>query len=496
MQHEKAASTRESEVTGRMSRRDFIMKSLAAGGVLAVGSTAAALVGGKPPISKRPNIVFILADDMGINDVSVYGQKHFSTPNIDKLAAEGLRFTDAYAGAPICSPSRCTLLTGLNSGHSRIRGNMALAGGILGHKGKEPVRRANLMPQDKTVADYLRAQGYHTGLMGKWHLDGYDPTATPVEHGFDEFKGWLIQDDASQGYYPTDRFHNKEVVHYPQNEEGRRGLYETEICIADSCDFIRRNAAKPFFLYLGFNNPHSPYVSPTVAAVAGKDWTYDEKIYASMIGFMDDGIGQVMQTLKDAGLDEDTIVFFASDNGPRSEPTVQQTTVVNFFDSNGSYRGYKRDLYEGGIREPFVVRWPGRVTAGEMTDVPIYFPDFLPTAVALAGGTSPEVSDGIDLTAVILHGRKPAERFLYWETFEPAFWQAARWGRWKAVRPHRDSPLELYDLTNDVSEKHDVSSSHASVVRQFEEYLKTARSESENWPVEGKAALSASVTNE
>ena len=471
-----------------MTRRGFVRMSLAA--------SSAVLTAAQLPEPKRPNILFILADDMGINDSSVYGQTKFATPNVDRLAAEGMRFTDAYAGAPICSPSRCTLMTGLNTGHSRIRGNMALAGGIVGHKGKEVVRRANLLPEDKTVADYLRAAGYRTGLMGKWHLDGYDPGATPVDHGFDEFKGWLIQDDDSQGYFPTTRYHNKEKVLIHENDNGKRGLYETEICIGDSCDFIRRNASQPFYLYLAFNNPHSPYEVPTVAPFAGEAWSHDEQVYASMIRFMDDGVGQVMQTLKDLGLDEKTIVFFASDNGPRSEPTVQQTTVINFFDSNGIYRGYKRDLYEGGIRDPFIVRWPGHVARGATSNVPISFPDFLPTALSLAQLPVPKGIDGIDLTPTILHDRKPTERFLYWETYEPAFWQAARWGRWKAVRPHQVAALELYDLSTDIGEKHDVAHANPAIVKKFEEYLKTARVESVNWPVNGSIVPENSVTEE
>jgi len=489
-----SAENSEMKVEEPLTRRTFVLKSLAAASALA--AAPAGLKALNASGSRPPNIVFILADDMGVNDSSIYGQRKFSTPNVDRLAADGLRFTDAYAGAPICSPSRCTLLTGLHTGHSRIRGNMALAGGIVGNKGKEIVRRANLLPEDKTVANYLHDAGYYTGLMGKWHLDGYDPGATPVDHGFDEFKGWLIQDGASQGYFPTERIHNKKVIHFPENEEGRRGLYETEVCIADSCEFIRSNAEKPFFLYLGFNNPHSPYVSPTVAAFAGKTWTYDEKIYASMIAFLDDGVGQVMQTIKDAGLDDNTIVFFASDNGPRSEPTVQQTTVVNFFDSNGIFRGYKRELYEGGIREPFIVRWPGHIRSGTTTNVPIYFPDFLPTALALAGAPEPSGGDGIDITPVILHNRKPEERFLYWETFEPAFWQAARYGKWKAVRPRLGALLEIYDLSEDPSEKKDIASANPAIVAEFERFLRNARTESVNWPVDKQVAANDRVTNE
>ena len=460
-----------------LSRRSFVKLSLAA-------TTSTAAFGAVAPAKKRPNIVFILADDLGINDVSAYGQKKFKTPHVDQLSAEGMRFTDAYAGAPICAPSRSTLMTGLNTGHTRVRGNFALAGGHVGHKGAEEVRRANITPADRTVADYLQRAGYHTGLMGKWHLDGYDPGATPTDHGFDEFRGWLIQNGKSQGYFPTERYDGKQVVAIHENDADRKGRYETELCVEDSCHFIRRNAAKPFFLYLAFSNPHSPYISPTLGSAAGEPWDRDEKTYASMIEFMDEGVGSVLRTLKENGLEENTIVFFASDNGPRSEPTEQQTKVVNFFNSNGIYRGYKRDLYEGGVREPFIVRWPGEVAAGSTSHTPIYFPDFLPTAVSVAGGAVPAETDGVDLTSVLRQRPGQKDRFLYWETYEPEFRQAVRWGRWKAIRLTRKGPLALYDLQVDVSEKNNIAEAQPKIVAEIERYLQTARSNSAEYPLD------------
>jgi arylsulfatase A-like enzyme len=474
-----------------ISRRGFLELALAASAGVAWASE------NSPGASRRPNIVFILADDLGIHDVSCYGQSRFQTPHIDRMASEGMRFTDAYAGAPVCGPSRSTLMTGLNTGHTRVRANFALAEGHVGYKGKEQIRRANLLPEDRTVADLMRRSGYHTGLVGKWHLDGYDPDATPVEHGFDEFQGWLTSNGKSQGYFPVERYDGKKVRRIAENEQDRHGLYETEMCIEEASDFIRRNAEAPFFLYLAFNNPHSPYVTPTLGSAAGEPWTRDEKIYASMVEFMDQGVGAVMRTLKETGLDEDTIIFFASDNGPRSEPTKQQTEVVNFFNSNGIYRGYKRDLYEGGIREPFIVRWPGKIAAGSESHEPVYFPDFLPTAVQIAQGPAADKTDGADLMPILRQRTKHlGERFIYWETYEPEFRQAVRWGKWKAVRLKLGGPLELYNLEADVSEKHEVAAQNPLVVRRIEEYLRTAHTDSPEYPVYRMASPAAALLNE
>jgi arylsulfatase A-like enzyme len=210
-----------------------------------------------------------------------------------------------------------------------------------------------------------------------------------------------------------------------------------------------------------------------------------------MVEFMDQGVGSVMRTLKETGLDGNTVVFFASDNGPRSEPTAQQTRVINFFNSNGIYRGYKRDLYEGGIREPFIVRWPGRIQAGSTCSEPVYFPDFLPTALELAG-TKSEPTDGVDLTGLLLrHNQKLNERFLYWETYEPEFRQAVRWGRWKAVRLTRRGTLELYDLQSDVSEKKNVAATNPQIVARIEDYLRTARADSAEYPLNATSAANA-----
>jgi arylsulfatase A-like enzyme len=469
-----------------MIRREFIASALAA---IAAASTAA--VAAPLPGARRPNIIFILADDMGYGDTAIYGQRRIATPNIDRLARGGMRFTQAYAGAPVCGPSRCSLMTGMHTGHARIRDNTALAGGKLGTKGKSKQlwRRPNLLPDDKTVAQYLKGAGYRTGLMGKWHLDGFDTKATPIQFGFDEFKGWLTPLETTHGYWPAQRVHGDILVDIPENANGRQGRYDTTMITDDALDFIERHKAAPFFLYAAYNSPHSPFTAPDFGPYADRaDWSDDEKTYAAMIHYLDAGIGRLLDKLASAGLDQDTVVFFASDNGPRSEPTAQQTRMADFFDSNGGLTGYKRDMYEGGIRTPWIVQWPGKIAAGAVSDVPVYFPDFLPTALDLAGAPR-EKSDGVSLRPFLADPQRAAgERFLYWEFYDPEFRQVARWGKWKALRLKRGGPLELYDLSRDPKESRNLAAQHPDIVKHMADGMAREHVASVEYPDPAPAA--------
>jgi arylsulfatase A-like enzyme len=436
------------------------------------------------PESPRPNILFILVDDMGYGDLSCYGQELFETPNIDKLALEGMRFTSSYAGCTVCAPSRSVLMTGQHTGHTRIRGNMCPVGGSIGFKGNRQVRRVSLSDEDLTVAQVLQKAGYRTGLVGKWHLGAYDSLAGPMNRGFDEFYGWLIRVAQSHGYYPSRIFRDHELIDVPGNQDGNQGSYSTDMYTDEAISCMTNNRDHPFFLYLSYNNPHSPLLVPDLGPYENEDWTDDAKVYAAMIHRLDQNISRIMQTLKDLGIDENTIVFFCSDNGPRSEPTIQQTAVVEFFDSNGPLRGYKRDMYEGGIRIPMIVRWPGKISPGSESDLPCYFADILPTLADLAETGKPENIDGISLLPEMLSEEyEPADRFLYWEFFEGGFQQAVRWNQWKAIRPGRGDSIELYNIENDLSETRNVAADHPEVLIRIEEFLKTARTESENWPL-------------
>jgi len=438
--------------------------------------------------SERPNVVFILADDLGYADVGVYGQQLIQTPHIDQLGKEGTIFTDFYAGAPVCSPSRSVLLTGLNTGHTTIRGNATIQGGKVGKKGKSTVHRANLSEQDFTIGDLMRQSGYTTALMGKWHLDGYDTLATPLQRGFDEFSGWLISypETYASTYWPEKRYRNGKLIDIPQNKGGKKGYYETSLCTDEALDFLSRQkgSKKPFFLMVDYNNPHSPLDAPNVDGYQDKDWSQDSKTYAAMVSVLDQSVEKIKQYLIQSGLDKNTIVIFCSDNGPRSEPTPQLSAVADFFDSNGQLTGYKRDVYEGGIRVPFIAWSPRYVKPGELNHVPGYFADIMPTLGDIASSKVAYKTDGTSLYPQI-KGKQDAEsRFLYWEFFEKGFEQAVRYGNWKAVK--RKGKIELYDLSKDISEKKDLATEHPELIQQVEEYLKTCRTESPFWPTSGQ----------
>lgn len=469
-------------MTRTISRRDFLHD--AALGAATVTFPFSQLVASVS--DNRPNIIFILADDMGYGDLGCFGQKKFQTPNIDSLAGEGIRFTQCYAGSTICAPSRSVLMTGQHTGHTRVRGNMCIVGGSVGYKGKQQVRRMYLTDEDRTVGHVLQKAGYRTCLVGKWHLDGFNPKAGPMDRGFDEFYGWLISSAETGGYYPAKRFRNRELYDVPGNEKGSRGRYEPDMCTNEAIEFIKNNKDRSFFLYLAYNSPHSPLQVPDLGSYKDKDWPEHIKTYAAMVYGLDQNVGKVIQMLKELRLDDKTIVFFCSDNGPRSEPTAQLTEVADFFDSNGPLRGYKRDLYEGGIRVPMIVRWPGKVPSGKTSDFTWYFADFLPTAGELAGVESPKNIDGISVMPMFLSPSQVASdnRFLYWEFFEGGFQQAVRWRNWKAIRLKQGQSLVLFDISEDLGEQNNVADKHPEVVAQIEEYLKTARTESAEWPLQ------------
>lgn len=427
----------------------------------------------------RPNIIFIMADDLGYADLGCYGQREIRTPHIDRLAAEGTRFTQCYAGSPVCAPSRCVLLTGLHAGHATVRGNHGKhAPRHDGEEGRIPLRT-----EDVTVATLLKRAGYATGITGKWGLGEPGSTGLPNDHGFDEWLGYLNQNHAAD-YYTDYLWRNKERLPIEANRDGGRAVYSADLFAEFSLDFIRRNQSNPFFLYVATTIPHKNFEVPELTPYADKPWPEDAKAFAAMVTRLDTHVGKIMSLLKELDLDEKTFVFFTSDNGSAKG-------WEGVFDSCGPLRDKKFSLYEGGVRCPMIVRRPGMTAPGAVRNAVWYFADFLPTAASLAGATVPETVDGIDV-APLLRGDVSSlpQRFLYWELVQGdtgRLRQAVRWGDWKAVRFGVDQPLELYNLKDDVSETTDVSKLHGDVVTHIEAWLKTARTPSPHWPAADEA---------
>lgn len=440
-------------------------------GVLA-STSAAPQVG-----STRPNILLIQADDLGYGDLSSYGQTHFQTPSLDKLAREGMRFTDYYAGTTVCAPSRASLMTGLHTGHTWIRGNGGNATDV-------PLRE-----QDVTIAMRLRDAGYRTAVIGKWGLGGPDE-GSPARKGFEYSFGFLNQTHAHEQY--TDHlFRNSVSVPVSTSD------YANDSFTSEAAAFIGKDDPKPFFLYLNYTVPHAellvpegsialfrgmfpekPFVNPRADGSGYRSQPTPHAAYAAMITRMDRDIGRLVDLVHARDLDRRTLVLFTSDNGPHVEAGGDPA----FFNSSGGLRGVKRDMYEGGIRVPMIARWIGTVPAARTTHLAAAHWDIFPTLQEVAGL---KVSPGLDGMSILptLRGRsQKAHDFLYWEFHEGGFLQAVRMGPWKAVRTAKDKPLELYNLDTDVAEQHDVAAQHAAVVAKIEAYIKTARVPSARWP--------------
>ena len=431
-------------------------------------------------LPRKPNVIFILADDLGYGDLGCYGQKLIRTPSLDRMAAEGIRFTNCYAGSTVCAPSRCVLMTGLHTGHARVRGNALVP----------------LEPQDVAVAEVLKQAGYATALVGKWGLGEAGSTGIPNRQGFDHFFGYLSQVHA-HNYYPEFLWRNTQQVSLPnvverspRNPLGgvatKRVQYSNDLMADEAAAFVRQHKDRPFFLYLAYTLPHANNEAgkkgmevPDYGPYASQDWPEPEKGRAAMITRLDGYVGRLLAQLTELGLDRQTIVFFSSDNGPHAEGGSNP----QFFRSSGPLQGIKRSLHDGGIRVPMIVRWPGAIEAGRVSDLASAFWDFLPTAAELTGGKTPVGLDGLSVVPTLLgKGKQREHEFLYWEFHEGGSQQAVRTGSWKAVRAWQ-GPIRLYDLRTDLGEDRDVAAQHPEIVAKIEAYLKTARTESEHWPM-------------
>jgi len=418
----------------------------------------------------KPNIVYIMSDELAYYELSCMGNPLLRTPNIDRLAAEGVRFTQALAGCSVCAPTRCTLMTGKHMGHASVRKN----------DGGTPMRA-----DEPTIASMLKQAGYATGGFGKWGCGGRGSTGVPEKHGFDVFVGYYDQVHA-HSFYPAYIVRNSEELVLPGNRGGRSGqTYSHYVIMDEALKFIRENKDRPFFCYLPITPPHGMYdipdTDPAWALFREKPWPEAARRYAAMVKMVDRNVGEVVDLLKELNLDENTIIFFCGDNGghdrfrdgdhPRGlfGPNVNPKT-------GKAFRGSKGNLYEGGLRIPMIVRWPKKIKPRRVSDFLWYFPDVVPTVAELTGTKAPQDIDGISIVPELL-GEEAAGRpqqqheYLYWEFGKQ---RAVRMGDWKAIQPGTNRDWELYDLSTDLGEQNNVAADHGKVLAKMIGFAKEA----------------------
>ncbi len=438
------------------------------------------ILGCQPSDDAPPNFIFIMADDLGYLDLGCYGQSAITTPHLDQMAREGIRFTQFYAGAPVCAPSRSVLMTGQHTGHTTVRGNFGV-GGVRGLGGKEG--RIPLQQEDTTLAELLQAAGYVTAITGKWGLGEPGTTGLPNDQGFDHWLGYLNQNRA-HSHYVDYIWQDRQKYFIPDNQGEVPRTYTHHLFTQFALEFIRSQSDSPvpFFLYIPYLLPHDEYTIPAENRhYQDRDWSEDAKVYASMIRLIDEDVGRIRATLAEAGLAENTLVFFTSDNGAahRWEGSLN---------SCGELRGRKRDVYEGGIRTPMIVSMPGTVPQDVTNTSPAYFADILPTLADLAGVAPSKNIDGISLKQQILDNAPlDLTRPLYWEFANHDGKQALRLGDWKIVRRnvHRKGfhdDVELYNLVSDIGEMADVAEQHSDIVDSLLIHLNAAHVPSKEYP--------------
>ncbi|AKD54414.1 arylsulfatase [Spirosoma radiotolerans] len=450
------------------------------------------------PKAIRPNIIFILADDLGFGDVGINGQNLIKTPTLDRMAAEGIQFRQFYAGTSVCAPSRSSLMTGQHTGHTYIRGN----------KEVQPEGQQPLADSVVTMAELLKKAGYATAAFGKWGLGPVGSEGDPTKQGFDQFYGYNCQALAHR-YYPDHLWDNDKKVVLANNKNlTQTNEFAPDIIQKKALKYLdTRKSQQPFFLFLPYTLPHAELVPPTDSLFAyykGKfaetpytganygpnaktggyaSQTHPHAAYAAMVARLDRYVGQILAKLKAKGLDKNTLVIFSSDNGPHKEGGGDPV----FFNSSGGFRGVKRDLYEGGIREPFIARWPGVIKSATQSDFVGAFWDLLPTFAELAGAKTPAKIDGISFVpSLIGKGQQKTHDYLYWEFHEGGGKQAVRQGNWKAVRLQASSdpngPIELYDLSKDPAETHDIAAKYPDKVRYLSKLMAQSHTESALFP--------------
>lgn len=438
----------------------------------------------------KPNIIFILSDDLNWGDLGCFGQQKIQTPNIDRIASEGIRFTSAYSGSAVCAPARSTLMQGKHTGHARVRGNSY---------GRF---RESLQPDDYTVAMLLKEAGYATGLFGKWGLAVHDQPGIPNNKGFDEFFGYLNQQHA-HCFYPEFLYQNQERIPYPENGEfhlienyrsdipydslGRcippgipdppSAKYAFDEYAQRAMEFVKKNRDNPFFLYLAYTIPHGACIVPELGMYRDMEWPVRAKEYAAMVTRMDKAVGDLLALLEELDMDKNTLIFFASDNGVTNKP------MAEFFDSFAPVRGGKGDTYDGAYRVPAMARWPGVINSGQESSHPWAFWDFLPTVAEITGQKIPDDTDGISILPLLTgKGKQKTHDFLYWE-FEND--QSVRYGKYFARKPG-GGKTELYDLDTDPAQSIDLSDRFPDIIKEIEEIMIKEHTPSDVWPSPGE----------
>lgn len=444
-----------------------------------------------------PNIIYILSDDLSWGDIGAYGQELIKTPNIDRIANEGIRFTNAYAGSSVCAPSRSALMQGKHMGHATVRDNMYMK------------YRHSLQEEDFTVAMMLQEAGYKTGLFGKWGLAVHDQPGIPNNKGFDEFFGYLNQQQAHT-YYPEFLWKNKERVYYPENlnhhlienykttseydDQGRvkpngitgdpyKAKYSFDEYCQESLEFVRNSKDSPFFLYLAYTIPHGALIVPELGIYKDMDWPMKFREWAAMITRMDSEVGKLLKLLDELGLDDNTLIFFSSDNGLASKGYIGKEGT-EFFKLAGPTSGEKGNAFDGSFRVPAMVRWPGIIKPGQVSDHIWAFWDFLPTVADIIGVEPPEDTDGISLLPTLLDtGNQQEHEYLYWEHNQR---QAVRKGNWYAYLP-AGGKIQLFDLDSDPQQKNDLSVLHPEIVKRMEEIMAEEYIPSDAFPKPGES---------
>ena len=443
----------------------------------------------------QPNIIFILADDLGYGDVGVYGQQNFETPNLDRLAYGGMKFLQHYSGSTVCAPSRSALMTGQHTGHTFIRGNSE-RGFTLDKEGQYP-----LAPEEITIAEVLKKGGYATGAFGKWGLGYPGSEGDPTKQGFDEFFGYNCQ-RVAHNYYPTHLWDNLTKTPLKGNDGKTKTVYAPLIIHEKALSFIEKNKGRPFFMYYPSVIPHAELAAPEkyMEKYRGKFMPEKEYIkkgnsspnskvnpesinnynvggynsqkeshaaFAAMVSLLDEQVGQIIDKVDDLGIAENTLIIFSSDNGPHLEGGADP----DYFGSNGPLRGYKRDLYEGGIRVPTLAYWPSQITPNSKSDHISAFWDFFPTAIEIAGlDYNSSKIDGISFLPELKGENQKKHPYLYWEFLEKGGRQAVRMNQWKAVRMNMsknpDSPIELYNVHQDIGEQENLAVQYPEVLKE------------------------------